>query len=77
MVGKLNLLLGGWANYFCLGTVTKAYSRVTRYACDRLRQWLKRKYKVQGTGKSRFPDQYLHQRLGLLQLKRGRPSSPT
>jgi group II intron reverse transcriptase/maturase len=77
MVGKLNLLIGGWANYFCLGTVTKAYRRVTRYACDRLRQWLKRKFKVQGRGKSRFPDQYLHQRLGLLQLRRGRPSSPT
>jgi len=77
MVGKLNLLIGGWANYFCLGTVTKAYRRVMRYACDRLRQWLKRKYKVQGKGKSRFPDQDLHHRLGLLQLRRGRPSSPT
>jgi len=77
LVGKLNLLIGGWANYFCLGTVTKAYRRVTHYACDRLRQWLKRKFKVQGRGKSRFPDQYLHQRLGLLRLRRGRPSSPT
>src|SRR5205085_8874305 len=25
MVGRLNSLLRGWANYFCLGTVTKAY----------------------------------------------------
>jgi RNA-directed DNA polymerase len=77
MGGKLNLLIRGWANYFCLGTVTKAYRRVMGYACDRLRQWLKRKYKVQGRGKTRFPDHYLHQRLGLLQLRRGRPSSPT
>jgi RNA-directed DNA polymerase len=77
MVSEFNRLLRGWANYFCLGTVTKAYRRVMGYACDRLRQWLKRKYKVQGTGKTRFPDTYLHQRLGLLRLRRGRPSSPT
>src|SRR5205814_304823 len=29
MVGRLNRLLRGWANYFCLGTVTKAYRKVT------------------------------------------------
>jgi group II intron reverse transcriptase/maturase len=77
MVSELNRLLRGWANYFSLGAVTKAYSRVMRYTRDRLRQWLKRKFKVQGTGFSRFPDKYLHQHPGLLQLRRGRPSSPT
>jgi len=77
MVSELNRLLRGWANYFCLGAVTKACRRVMRYTRDRLRQWLKRKFKVQGTGYTRFPDKYLHQRLGLLQLERGRPFSPT
>jgi hypothetical protein len=29
MVARLNRLLGGWANYFCLGTVTAAYRAPT------------------------------------------------
>jgi RNA-directed DNA polymerase len=70
MVGRLNCLLRGWANYFCLGTVTAAYRRVTAHACHRLRQWLVRKYKVQGSRWTRFSDHYLHHVLGLLQLQR-------
>src|SRR5437867_4017220 len=70
MVGRLNRLLRGWANYFCLGTVTAAYRRVTAQACHRLRQWLVRKYRVRGSRWSRFSDQYLHQVLGLLRLQR-------
>ena len=39
MVGRLNRLLRGWANYFCLGTVTKTYRRDRNelwqdYNCD-------------------------------------------
>src|SRR6516225_8294339 len=49
MVGRLNRLLRGWANYFCLGTVTKAYRRVTAHACSRLRQCLMRKHSVRGS----------------------------
>jgi group II intron reverse transcriptase/maturase len=70
MVGRLNLLLRGWARYFCLGTVTAAYRRVTAHACHRLRQWLVRKYKVRGSRWSRFSDRYLHEVLGLLRLQR-------
>jgi RNA-directed DNA polymerase len=70
MVGRLNCLLRGWANYFCLGTVTAAYRRVTAHACHRFRQWLVRKYKVQGSRWSRFSDHYLHNVLGLLRLQR-------
>ena len=44
MVGRLNRLLRGWANYFCLGTVSKAYRSVTHHARYRLRQWLARKH---------------------------------
>jgi RNA-directed DNA polymerase len=74
MVERLNRLLRGWANYFCLGTVTAAYGRVTAHACHRLRQWLVRKYKVRGSRWSRFSDRYLHEELGLLRLQR-RPLS--
>jgi RNA-directed DNA polymerase len=73
LVGRLNRLLGGWANYFCLGTVTAAYGRVTAHACHRLRQWLVRKYKVRGSRWSRFSDRYLHEVLGLLRLQRRPP----
>jgi group II intron reverse transcriptase/maturase len=70
LVARLNRLLGGWANYFCLGTVTAAYRKVTAHVCARLRRWLTRKYRVQGPGWSRFPDHYLHEVLGLLRLRR-------
>ena len=67
-VAKLNRKLIGWANYFCLGPVSKAYAGVDQHTCKRLRQWLCKKHKVRGSGTARFPDQYLHAKLGLVQL---------
>ena len=69
-VARLNHLLGGWVNYFCLGTVTKAYRAVTAHARDRLRRWLKQKFDLRGPQKARFSDRYLHETLGLLRLQR-------
>ncbi len=40
VVTKLNRTMIGWANYFCLGPVSKAYRAVEKHACKRLRQWL-------------------------------------
>jgi len=73
LVGRLNRLLGGWASYFCLGTVAVAYRRVTAHVCYRLRKWLARKYRARGSGWSRFPDHYLYSVLGLLRLQRRLP----
>jgi group II intron reverse transcriptase/maturase len=70
MVGRLNRLLRDWANYFCLGTVTKAYRKVTAHACHRLRQWLMRKHQGQGPKWARYSDRHLHETLGLLRLQR-------
>jgi len=70
MVGKLNHQLRGWANYFRLGTVTKAYRKVTAHACQRLRRWLTQKFGLRGPQWSRYSDQYLHETLGLLRLRR-------
>ncbi len=73
MVGRLNALIRGWANNFCLGTVTAAYHRVTVHVCGRLRRWLVRKYRLRGSQRSRITDRYLHEELGLLRLQRRPP----
>jgi group II intron reverse transcriptase/maturase len=68
VVGKLNRMMIGWANYFCLGPVSKAYRAVEQHARKRLRQWLCAKHKVRGRGTGRFPDADLHDALGLVRL---------
>jgi group II intron reverse transcriptase/maturase len=75
-VGKLNRMLNGWANYFCLGPVSKAYRAVEQHACERLRQWLCAKHKVRGRGFGRFPDAHLHNVLGLVRLSTRTRSFP-
>ena len=67
-VAEINRKLVGWANYFCLGPVSKVYQAVDRHTCRRLRQWLCAKHKAQGQGTSRFPDEYLYNTLGLIRL---------
>jgi group II intron reverse transcriptase/maturase len=68
IVGQLNRKLTGWANYFCLGPVSPAYHAVDEHARQRLRRWLCKKHKVAGKGTTRFPDQVLHEDLGLVRL---------
>ncbi len=67
-VARLNRILVGWATYFCLGPVSSAYRAVDRHASDRLRQWLRRKHKLQAGGLTRFPDSYLYEKLRLTRL---------
>jgi hypothetical protein len=76
LVGRLNRQLRGWANYFCLGPVSKAYRAVDAHVTKRLRQWLCAKHKELGHGTSRFPDKYLYQTLGLVQLPKLTHSFP-
>ena len=68
IVARLNRQLRGWANYFCLGSVSQAYRAVDSYVTNRLRRWLCKKHKVPGAGTSRFPDEYLYHELGLIRL---------
>jgi group II intron reverse transcriptase/maturase len=67
-VARLNRILRGWSNYFCLGPVSASYRAIDRHARHRLRQWLRGKHKLKSRGTSRFPDQYLHDVLGLVRL---------
>ena len=68
LVLQLNRKLVGWANYFTLGPVSPAYRTVDEYAQRRLRRWLCAKHKVRNTGKFRYSNEYLHDRLGLVWL---------
>ena len=56
VVGRLNRLITGWANYFCLGQVSPAYAAVDRHTTRRLRRWLCRKHKVRSGKNVRFSD---------------------
>lgn len=68
-VVRLNRLLRGWANYFCLGPVSKAYRAVDAHARYRLRRWWCRKHKVRGRGITQFSDEYLYRTLALVRLE--------
>jgi group II intron reverse transcriptase/maturase len=68
LVTKLNRMMTGWANYFCLGPVSKAYRAVDQHARRRLRWWLCHKHKVSRPGTGRFPDECLYGSYGLTRL---------
>ena len=76
LVGGLNRMLTGWANYFCLGPVSKAYRAVDRHVRKRLRQWLCAKHKVSWPGTKRFPEASLYAELGLVCLPRQTANFP-
>jgi RNA-directed DNA polymerase len=76
MVGKLNRMLIGWANYFCLGAVSKAYSAVDLHARRRLRRWLCDKHEEARPGYKRFPEASLHSVYGLVQFPHRTASLP-
>jgi RNA-directed DNA polymerase len=76
VVAKLNRTMIGWANYFCLGSVSMAYRAVDSHACKRLRQWLCAKHKVLGSGAKRFPEASLHKLFGLVCLTKRTSNFP-
>jgi RNA-directed DNA polymerase len=67
-VARLNQMLLGWSNYFCLGPVRASYRALDRHARHRLRQWLRGKHKRKSRGTTRYPDKYLDEVLGLVRL---------
>jgi RNA-directed DNA polymerase len=76
VVQTLNRIMIGWANYFCLGPVSKAYRAVERHARRRLRQWLCAKHKLDWPATKRYPEAALHDVLGLVCLTKRPPSFP-
>ena len=76
VVARLNRMLLGWSNYFCLGPVSPTYRAVDSHTRQRLRQWLQGKHKRSSRGESRLPDQYLQNVLGLVRLTARTQSLP-
>jgi len=74
LVGKLNRLLRGWANYFEVGSVSRAYRALDSYTSMRLRN----KHKVRRSAGTVYPDVFLYETLCLVRLsslKRNVPCS--
>jgi RNA-directed DNA polymerase len=65
---RLNQILRGWSTYFSYGSRATAYREVNNYVYERVRQFLKRRQKVQSRGTNRFGDERVFGELRVIRL---------
>lgn len=49
--------------------MSRAYRAVDQHTADRLREWLRKKHKLQDRATARYPDEYLYRKLRLIRLQ--------
>lgn len=68
VISTLNRQLRGWANYFDYGRLADARRTIDHYVIHRVRNFLRRRHKVQGRGTVRYSVDVIRNQLGVVSL---------